>query len=59
MIIMKQAIEIRHFKVRIAEAVSRLHTASSDEILVAAYTLLDIEHEFGGFLDSITEGFNE
>ena len=59
MITLKQAIEIRHFKVRIAEAVAKLHTASSDELLVVAYTLQDIEYEFGGFLDSITEGFNE
>lgn len=59
MITLKQAIEIRHFKVRIAEAVAQLHTASLDEILVAAYALRDIEDEFYGFLDSITEGFNE
>ena len=59
MITLKQAIEIRHFKARIAEAVASLHTASSDELLAAAYALQDIEDEFCGFLDSITEGFSE
>lgn len=59
MVTLKQAIEIRHFKVRIAEAVARLHTASSDELLAAAYALQDIEDEFGVFLDSITEDFSE
>lgn len=59
MITLKQAIEIRHFKVRIAEAVAQLHTASSYELLAAAYALQDIEDEFGGFLDSITEDFSE
>lgn len=59
MVALKQAIGVRHFKVRIAEAVARLHTASSDELLPAAYALQDIEDEFCGFLDSITEGFNE
>lgn len=59
MITLKQATEIRHFKVRIAEAVAQLHIASSEELLAAAYALQEIEDEFGWFLDSITEGFNE
>lgn len=59
MITLQQAIKIRRFKVRIAEAVARLHTASSDELLVLAYELANIEDEFGGFLDSITEDFSE
>lgn len=59
MITQKQAIKIRHFKVRIAEAVAQLHMASSYELLAAAYALQDIEDEFSGFLDSITEDFSE
>lgn len=59
MITLKQATNIRHFKVRIAEAVAQLHTASSDELLAAAYALQYIEDEFSGFLDSITEDFSE
>lgn len=57
MITLKQAIKIRHFKVRIAEAVARLHTASSDELLAAAYALQDIEDEFDAFISSITEEY--
>lgn len=57
MITMQQAIKICHFKVRIVEAVARLHTASSDELLVAAYALRDIEDEFDAFLRSITEEY--
>lgn len=55
MITLQQAVKIRHLKVRIAEAVARLHTASSDELLVVAYTLQDIEDEFDAFISSITE----
>ena len=57
MITLQQAIKIRHFKVRIAEAVARLHTASSDELLVLAYALADVEDEFDEFLSSITEEY--
>lgn len=57
MITLKQAIKIRRFKVRIAEAVTQLHTASSDELLAAAYALQDIEDEFDAFLSSITEEY--
>lgn len=57
MITLQQAIKIRHFKVRIVEAVARLHTASSDELLVAAYALQDIEDEFDAFISSITEEY--
>lgn len=57
MITLQQAIKIRHFKVRIAEAVARLHTASSDELLVLAYELANIEDEFDAFLSSITEEY--
>lgn len=57
MITLKQAIEIRHFKVRISEAVAQLHTASSYELLAAAYALQDIEDEFDAFISSITEDY--
>lgn len=57
MITLQQAIKIRHFKVRIAEAVAQLHTASSDELLVRAYALVDIEDEFDAFLSGITEEY--
>ncbi len=55
MITVQQAVKIRRFKVRIAEAVARLHTASSDELLAAVYALQDIEDEFDAFISSITE----
>jgi hypothetical protein len=57
MITLQQAIKIRHFKVRIAEAVARLHTASADDLLVLAYALADVEDEFDAFLSSITEEY--
>lgn len=57
MITLKQAIKIRYFKVRIAEAVAQLHTTSSDELLKAAYALQDIEDEFDAFISSITEEY--
>lgn len=57
MITLQQAIKIRHFKVRIVEAVARLHTASSDELLVLAYELANIEDEFDAFLSGITEEY--
>lgn len=55
MITLQQAIKIRHFKVRIVEAVAQMHTATADEILERTYTLADAEDEFDAFLSSITE----